>query len=123
MDLVTLTVATDKAEFRCNAELSETERTAAMEMIDRLAKRHPEIVRVYVDVEQDVGSDEPRSCIAKGQIDLGGPNLLASVANGEPLKSIEFLLENFDRQLRRCKQPPKVRTSIRAPQSTPKANN
>jgi putative sigma-54 modulation protein len=117
MDLVTLTVATDKVEFRCNAELSDAERTAAVERMTRLVNSHPELVRMYVDVERD---PEPHHApfIAKGQIEIEGPNLLASVADENALKSVEFLLENFDRQLRRRKLP-RVRTTLRAPRTPP----
>jgi putative sigma-54 modulation protein len=111
MDLVTLTVATDKVEFRSNSELSEAERTSAMERMTRLTQAHPEIVRMYVDVECDPASDQP-TFIAKGEVEIEGPNLLASVADPQTLKALEFLIENFDRQLRRRKLP-KVRTSVR----------
>ena len=117
MDLVTLTVATDKVEFRCNAELSESERTATIERMTRLTKSHPEIGRMYVDLERDQDTDHP-SFVAKGQIEIEGPNLLASVADQNALKSVEFLIENFDRQLRRRKLP-RVRTSLRAPRTAP----
>ena len=116
MDLVTLTVATDKVEFRCNAQLSEADRSTAMERITRFAQSHPEIMRMYVDVECDAESAQPSSFIAKGQVEIGGPGLLASVADRSALKSVEYLVENFDRQLRRRKLP-RVRTSLRAPRA------
>jgi hypothetical protein len=62
------------------------------------------------------------SFIAKGQIEIEGPNLLASVADENALKSVEFLLENFDRQLRRRKLP-RVRTTLRAPRTAPPTRN
>jgi len=116
MDLVTLTVATDKVEFRCNAELSEAERNATVEKFTRLAQSYPEIIRMYIDVECDASSDHPATFVAKGQIEMGGPGLLASVTDANACKAVEFLLENFDRQLRRRKLP-QVRTSLRAPRS------
>jgi putative sigma-54 modulation protein len=118
MDLVTRTVATDKVEFRCNAPLSEADRSTAMEKIARFARSHPEIVRMSVDVECDAESDQPSSFVAKGQVEIGGPGLLASVADHSALKCVEYLVENFDRQLRRRK-PARVRSFLpppRAPQ-------
>ena len=115
MDLVTLTVATEKVEFRCNAELSDADRTSTIERLTRLAQAYPEIVRVYVDVERDA-DDDFFSFIAKGQIEMQGPNVLASVADENAVRSVEFLLENFDRQLRRRKLP-RVREMLRAPRS------
>ncbi len=119
MDLVTLTIATDKIEFRCNSELTEAERTSAVEKFTRLAQEYSEIVRIYIDVErEEAHSDNPASFVAKGQIEVGGPDLLASVANGDALKCIEFLLENFDRQLRR-RTHRRARISLRAPKTPP----
>src|SRR5438552_9405615 len=101
MDLVSLTIATDKIEFRCNAELTDAERTSAVEKISRLTQEYLEIVRVYIDVERDADSSRPSAFIAKGQIGLGGPDILASVADRDALKSVEILLEYFARQLHR----------------------
>jgi len=115
MDLVTLTVATEKVEFRCNAELSEADRTSTIERMTRLAQAYPEIVRMYVDVERDADVDF-FSYVAKGQIEMDGPNVLASVADENAARSVEFLLENFDRQLRR-RNLPRVRAMHRAPRS------
>ena len=115
MDLVTLTVATEKVEFRCNAELSDSDRTSTIERMTRLAQAYPEIVRMYVDVERDADADF-FSFIAKGQIEMEGPNVLASVADENAAKCVEFLLENFDRQLRR-RSLPRARTMLRAPRS------
>lgn len=118
MDLVTLTVATDKIELRCNAELSEAERTGAIEKLRRFARDRPEIARVYIDIEREVDSPPPAPFVAKGQIEIGGPDLLASVADRDPLTALEFLIENFDRQLLR-RRLSKIRVSLRAPQEAP----
>jgi ribosome-associated translation inhibitor RaiA len=100
MDLVTLTIATGKLEIRCNAALTEEDRTSAIEKLNRLTQAHPEINRLYVDIERDEDLDHP-SYITKGLLEIDGPNLLASVADENALKAVEFLVENFDRQLRR----------------------
>ena len=116
MDLVTLTVATDKIELRCNSELSDAERTAAVEKISRFAEGRPDIRRVFVDIERDADLDQPILFIAKGQIQMDGPDLLASVADRDAWTAVTFLLDNFDRQLRRRSQN-RVRVSLRAPKS------
>lgn len=121
MDLVTITVATDKVEFRCNADLTETERTSAIERLTRLTQAHPEITRMYVDVERD-SDPENATFVVKGQIGIEGPDLLASVADRNALTAVGFLLENFDRQLRR-RRFPRVRISLRAPQSAMSERN
>ena len=114
MDLDTVTFAAHKVEFRCNSPLSESERSLAVEKITRFAQAYPEIGRMHVDVECDTDADRP-SFIAKGQIEIGGPAILASVADHSALKSVEYLVENFDRQLRRRKHP-----RLRASSGTPR---
>lgn len=116
----TVATATDKVDFRCNVPLPEADRLMAMEKISRFAHSHPEIARMHVDVECDVQSDQPSSFVAKGQVEIGGPGLLASVADHSALKSVEYLVENFDRQLRRRKHPRfRTSTSLRAPCAQP----
>ncbi|HTO03801.1 MAG TPA: hypothetical protein VL069_08875 [Opitutus sp.] len=100
--------------------MSEAERSAAIERINRFAQGNPDIVRVCVDLECDAASAQP-SYIAKGQIEIGGPGILASVADHNALKSVEYLVENFDRQLRRRKHP-RIRTSLRAPLTAERAS-
>jgi putative sigma-54 modulation protein len=118
MDLVSLTIATDKIEFRCNAELTEAERCAAVEKMCRLTREYTEIIRVYIDVERDADASRPSSFVAKGQIELGGPAILASIADRDPLKSVEILLEYFARQLHR-RNHRRDRVSLRAPKTPP----
>jgi ribosome-associated translation inhibitor RaiA len=86
-----------------------------MEKLTRLSQIYPEITRMYVDVERDSDS-ENSAFVAKGQVGVEGPDLLASVADRNALTAIEYLLENFDRQLRRRKLP-RVRTSLRVAHS------
>lgn len=118
MDLVTLTVATDKIDFRCNAGLNDADRTSVVEKIGRLPQTYSEIIRVWVDLEKDTDAEKAAAFVAKGRVDLGGSDLLASVASGDPRLAIDFLCENFVRQLRRRKDP-RVRVSLRVPRTPP----
>ena len=115
MDLVTLTVATDKIELRCNAELTESQRTEAVEKLRRFVRDRPEINQIFVDIEREVDSEAPAPFVTKGQIESGGPGLLASVADRDPLSALDFLVENFDRQLLR-RRLSRVRVSLLSPQ-------
>lgn len=85
-----------------NAGLSAESRLAAVEKIARLVQQADDVVQIRVDLERDehAVSDEHRF-IAKGELVVTGPGVLASVASNEPLRSLDFLLERFDRQLRR----------------------
>lgn len=120
MDLVTLTVATEKVELRCNSELNDAERSAAVEKITRFAQSRPEIQRLFVDIEREADLDHPSPFVAKGQLQMNGPDVLASVADRDALTAIAFLLDNFERQLRRRSQN-RVQVSLRVPHSPPRS--
>ena len=114
MDLITLTVATNKIELRCNSGLRDAERMAVMDEIGRLPTIYPEIKRVYVDIERDAVTQPSGPLVAKGRVDLGGSDILASVADQDAFHAVNVLIENFERQLRRRKEH-RVRVSLRAP--------
>lgn len=118
MDLITLTVATNKIELRCNASLRDAERMAVMDKIGRLPAAYSEIQRVYVDIERDTITEPSGPLVAKGRVDLGGSDILASVADQDAFHAVDVLIENFERQLRRRKVH-QVRVSLRAPSQTP----
>lgn len=84
-----------------NLPLTDQLRATATEKISRLLRDDDGILRIRVDLQRDPAAAQEGEYIAKGQIELGGPDLLASVASNDPARSLEFLLENFDRQLRR----------------------
>jgi putative sigma-54 modulation protein len=85
-----------------NAGLGFEPRVAALEKLSRFVRQYDSrIVRVHVDVERNLHAGEYDQFTAKGQLELDGPALLASVSSDDPLRSLEFLLEKFDRQLRR----------------------
>jgi putative sigma-54 modulation protein len=93
-----------------NAGLGLEPRVHALEKLSRFVRLHEHsIVRLHIDVERNPQASEYDQFTAKGQLELDGPAMLASVASDDPLRSIEFLLEKFDRQLRRRPRAQKAR--------------
>ena len=88
-----------------NVGLTPEIRLAAFEKIARLLQHDDDIVRIRIDMTQNAQAAEEDRYTAKGELDLGGPTLLASVANSDPLRALEFLVERFDGQLLRRRAP------------------
>jgi putative sigma-54 modulation protein len=67
---------------------------------DRLFRHEPQILRLRVDVERDHRGG-PRRFVAKGHIELPGPDLQASVITDDAYKSAHLLIDKLDRMLRK----------------------
>ncbi len=101
------TLLSENIVFRdINVGLAPESRIAAFEKIARLLQHDSAITRIRIDMTRDeqATADDARY-VAKGELDLGGPTLLASVANGDPLRALDFLVERFDGQLLRRRSP------------------
>lgn len=81
--------------------LTDEWRAAAIERASRLLRLNVEIACIRVEVEHDESRDADHQFVAKGQVELGGPALLTSVATNDPMKSIDYLIDKLDHQLRR----------------------
>ena len=71
------------------------------EKATRLLRRNDQIVHVRIDLELDQTRGIGKQFIAKGHIEIGGPNLIASVATEDAYASLDQLIEKLDRLLRR----------------------
>jgi putative sigma-54 modulation protein len=81
--------------------LSDALRSVAEEKADRLLRHQERIIRVRLDIEHDQARDPSQAFVAKGHIEIHGPDLVARVASDEPQKSLDELIDKLDRMLRR----------------------
>jgi putative sigma-54 modulation protein len=81
-------------------DLTEALRNAATEKTTRLLRHSDHIVRVRVDLEHDHTKGDRAAFIAKGHIEIAGPDLIASVASDDAYKSLDLLVDKLDRMLR-----------------------
>jgi Ribosome-associated protein Y (PSrp-1) len=81
-------------------ELSESDKNLIARKAARLARHEPEILRIRIDVER-TGHPHRFDFVAKGHLELPGPDLSASVTTDEPLKSVDLLIAKLDRMLRK----------------------
>jgi len=82
-------------------DLTEALRTAVADKAARILRRNHRIVRLRVDLEFDRTGATGRQFIAKGHIEIAGPDLIASVASEEAYQSLDLLFDKLDGLLRR----------------------
>ncbi|AHF90765.1 ribosomal subunit interface protein [Opitutaceae bacterium TAV1] len=70
-------------------------------MVERLVRHEPRIDRIRIDVELDHVHSGPQLFIAKGIIELRGPDMIASVSSDDAYKSVHLLIEKLDRMIRK----------------------
>jgi putative sigma-54 modulation protein len=67
---------------------------------ERLLRHAPDIGRVRIDLEHDTTRGRA-VFVAKGHIEIGGPDLLASVASEDAYKAVDLLIDKLDRAIHR----------------------
>lgn len=80
--------------------LTDALRSAMIAKAERLFRHEPRIIRVRVDLDREHRNGAPLF-VAKGRIELHGPDLLASVVSNDAYKSVDWLIDRLDRMLRR----------------------
>lgn len=83
-----------------NLKLTGAMKAMFTEKVDRLFRHEPRIVRIRVDVEDASRGGVPRFA-AKGHIEIGGPDLVASVTTEDAYHSVDLLIDRLDRMLRK----------------------
>jgi putative sigma-54 modulation protein len=81
-------------------EITPALRAMAIEKAVRLLNHEKHVIRIRIDLEHDHARDDSAQFVAKGHIEIGGPDLIASVASADAYKSLDLLLEKLDRMLR-----------------------
>jgi putative sigma-54 modulation protein len=82
-------------------DLTDALRNAVAEKAARLFRHEEHIVRLRVDIECDKTQDVNHRFIAKAQIEIRGPDLIASVASDDAYKCIDLLVDKLDGLLRK----------------------
>ena len=67
---------------------------------ERLLRHNDHLVRVRIDLEHDHTRGVGDQFAAKGHIEIGGPDLIASVRSDDAYKSLDLLSDRLDRMLR-----------------------
>jgi putative sigma-54 modulation protein len=82
-------------------ELTPSLKTFVHEKAERLFRHEERIVRVRIELESDAKQAVGTRFVAKGHIQIHGPDMNASVASHEMHKAVDLLIDKLDRMLSR----------------------
>lgn len=82
-------------------DLTDSMKAVIHEKAGRLLRHEPRIDRIRFDVELDKTKTTQVHFIAKAQIEINGPDLVASVDSDDAYKSIDLLVDKLDGLLRK----------------------
>lgn len=80
--------------------LTEAMKAALAKKAERLFRHEPRVLRLRIDVERDL-SGRTRAFIAKGRIEIAGPDMTASVRMEDAYAAMNLLIDKLDRMLRK----------------------
>ena len=81
--------------------LTDAMKAVIHEKVGRLLRHEPRIDRIRVDVDLDKTKGALAHFIAKGHIEIGGPDLVASVDSDDAYKTVDLLMDKLDGLLRK----------------------
>ncbi|MDF3059470.1 MAG: raiA [Rariglobus sp.] len=82
-------------------DLTDAMKAVINEKAARLLRHEPRIDRIRFDVELDKTKTSQSHFIAKAQIEINGPDLVASVDSNDAYKSIDLVIDKLDGLLRK----------------------
>lgn len=82
-------------------ELTPSLKAYVKEKMERLFRHENHIVRLRVELECDRKHDVAHKFVAKGHLELRGPNVNGSAESEEMHKSIDLLVDVLDQALRK----------------------
>jgi len=107
-------------------ELTDVLKQTVQEKMERLFRHSDQIVRVRVEIGPSVKKNAKEEFIAKGHIEINGPDIHISETSEDLYKSIDKMVDKLDRQLRhksnRDKEKLKHPHDVEIPAAIPKAN-
>lgn len=80
-------------------ELTDALKSIIHEKAEKLFRHDANIIRLRVDLEHANEKDPQESFIAKGHVEVHGPDIIASAASDDLYKSIDLLIQKLDRQI------------------------
>ena len=89
--------------------LTDAIKNVVNEKVAKLFKHEPSIVRVRVELVQDTERKDHGEFLAKGHIQIQGPDLVVAAHAENLYKAIDFLIEKLQRKLRRRSRLMRVR--------------
>jgi len=108
-----------------NLELTDALKQEATSKLSKLFTLDERIIRLRVDLQYDANKHKDNEFIARGHIEIQGPDMVVSVASDNMYKSLDLLLNKLIRKIRRRHRLEKVKRntlhSVELTASLPKA--
>ena len=82
-------------------ELTSAMKHIFQEKLEKLFRHEEEIIRIRVEVSHLNNRSQEAAFVAKGHIEIHGPDLVVSAATDDLYKSVDLLVDKLDRKLRR----------------------
>jgi len=82
-------------------DLTDAMKAVFNEKAARLLRHEPRIDRIRIELELDKTKTSQAHFIAKGHIEIGGPDIVASVDSDDAYKSVDLLADKLDGLLRK----------------------
>ena len=107
-------------------ELTESLKAFVREKVDKLFRHEERIVRVRMELDCDKNHNKETPFVAKGIIEINGPDMVAREATHDLHKSVDNVVDKLDRMIRRRARLKKVKRnhphSIELPSELPKTS-
>lgn len=82
-------------------ELTDALKSIVRDKVGKLLRHEPRIIRVRVQLDHDKTKGSGEQFVAKGLIEINGPDIVASAASEDAYKSIDEMVHRLDRGLRK----------------------
>lgn len=106
-------------------DLTDALKNIVHEKVEKLFEHEERIIRLRVELGHDQTTDHQHEFTAKGQIEIGGNDPIATAASDNLYKSIDQMVDKLDRMLRRRSRLQKVKRkqprAVDIPATIPKA--
>ena len=93
-----------------NLELTDALKQEVYSEMEKLFEHQEKIVRLRIDLEYNPNRHKQDEFVAKGRIEINGPDMVVSAASDDMYKSINELAEKLGRKIRRARRLEKVKT-------------
>jgi putative sigma-54 modulation protein len=82
-------------------DLTDAMKAIVREKVEKLFRHNSRIVRAHVELVYGRSRDHSREFAAQIRLELPGPDIVVREESNDLYKSIDFLVDKVDRQLRR----------------------
>lgn len=107
-------------------ELTDALKRFVEEKVEKLFRHEDRIIRIRFELDYDNNHNKDRPFIAKGIIEINGPQMVVSEATHDMHKSIDEVVQKLDRKIRRRSRLNKVKRNhpheVELPAELPKVS-